>query len=148
MPALHSVLLIQYNAFHRVFTTLVGTIKCTIGPLHTLHLCIGLHVQSLIIIIIEGGAYSVFKRSACLILWPMRWVPFWGRPLRCHKYKWKNDFFFLILEMVTIIYCKAQQSNALLKYILFMSSLGVGDTYIDLCMTCSTISQAVQQYQL
>ena len=58
MPALHSVLLIQYNAFHRVFTTLVGTIKCTIGPLHTLHLCIGLHVYSLIIIIIEGGAYS------------------------------------------------------------------------------------------
>ena len=70
MPAEHSVLLIQYNAFHRVFTTLVGTIKCTIGPLHTLNLCIGLHVYSLIIIIIEGGAYSVFKESACLILWP------------------------------------------------------------------------------
>ena len=93
MPALHSVLLIQYNAFHRVFTTVVGTIKCTIGPLHTLHLCIGLHVYSLIIIITEGGAYSVFKKSACLILWPMRWAPFLGRLLRCYKYKWKNDFF-------------------------------------------------------
>ena len=32
-----------------MFTTLVGTIKCTIGPLHTLYsLCIGLHVHSLI----------------------------------------------------------------------------------------------------
>ena len=85
MPASYSVLLIQYNAFHRVFTTMVGTIKCTIGPLHTLLLCIGLHVYSLIIIIIEGGAYSVFKKSACLILWPDRWAPFWGRPLRCYK---------------------------------------------------------------
>ena len=42
---------------------MVGTIKCTIGPLHTLHLCIGLHVYSLIIIIIEGGAYSVFQEK-------------------------------------------------------------------------------------
>ena len=29
----------------------------------------------------------------------------------------------------------------------FISWLGVGDTYIDLCMSCSTISQAAQQRQ-
>ena len=120
MPALHSVLLIQYNAFHRVFTTVVGTIKCTIGPLHTLHLCIGLHVYSLIIIIIEGGAYCVFKKSTCLILWPDEVGTFLGEAAKVlqNNTNGKMTFFlFLILEMVRIIYCKAQQSNALLQYI-------------------------------
>ena len=121
MPALHSVLLIQYNAFHRVFTTVVGTIKCTIGPLHTLHLCIGWHVYSLIIIIIEGGAYGVFKTSACLILWPMRWAPFLGRLLRC--YKWKNDFFSSLFWRWSQ-YCKAHQSNALLQYMYVLAGHG------------------------
>ena len=146
MPALHSVLLIQYNAFHRVFTTVVGTIKCTIGPLHTLHLCIGLHVYSLIIIIIEGGAYGVFKTSACLILWPMRWAPFPGRLLRCYKYKWKNVFFLLNPGDGHNI---AKPTNRMPCYSTCMSWLGMGDTYtyIDLCMTCSTLSQAAQQCQ-
>ena len=61
-----------------MFTTVVGTIKCTIGPLHTLHLCIGLHVYSLIIIITEGGAYSVFKKSACLIFMAHEVSTFFG----------------------------------------------------------------------
>ena len=33
-------------------------------------------------------------------------------------------------------------------YSTFMSWLGLGDTSIDLCMTCSTISQTAQQRQL
>ena len=101
-----------------MFTTLVGTVKCTKGPLHTLHLCIGLHGYSLIVIIIEGGAYSVFKKSACLILWPDEVSTFLGEVTKVLQIQMENDFFlFLILEMVTIIYCKARQSNALLRYI-------------------------------
>ena len=33
------------------------------------------------------------------------------------------------------------------SYSTCMSWLGMGDTYIDLCMTCSTISQVAQQRQ-
>ena len=60
-----------------------------------------------------------------------------AKVLQIQMEKW-FFFLFLILEMVTVIYCKAQQSNALLQYI---------NTYINLCMTCSTISQAAQQHQ-
>ena len=119
MPALHSVLLIQSNClsssvyntgwysqvYHRPIThfTLMCWFAC--------------------IIIIEGGAYSVFKKSACLILWPMRWAAFWGRPLRCYKYKWKNDF-FSFLNPGDGHNCKAHQSNALLQYIYVLAGHG------------------------
>ena len=76
-----------------MFTTLVGTVKCTKGPLHTLHLCIGLHGYSLIVIIIEGGAYSVFKKSACLILWPDEVSTFLGEVTKVLQIQMENDFF-------------------------------------------------------
>ena len=122
-----------------MFTTVVGTIKYTIGPLHTLHLCIGLHVYYLIIIIIEGGAS--FKKSTCLILWPMRWAPFWGRRGVTNT-NGKMNFSFLNPGYSHI--CRAHQSNALLQYMYVLA--GHGDTYIDLCMTRSTINQPVQQH--
>ena len=86
-----------------------------------INLCIGLHIYYLIIVIIEGGAYSRIK-SACLILWPMRWAPFSGRPLRCYKYKWKNDFFFL--NPRDGHNCKAHQSNPLLQYMYVLAGHG------------------------
>ena len=38
-------------------------------------------------------------------------------------------------------------TNHMPSYSTCMSWLGMGDTYIDLCMTCSTISQVAQQRQ-
>ena len=51
---------------------------------------------------------------------------------RCYKYRYSHI-------------CGAHQSNALLQYMYVL--VGHGDTYIDLCMTRSTINQPVQQHQ-
>ena len=118
-----------------MFTTVVGTIKCTIGPLHTLHLCIGLHVYYLIIIIIEALVWDYGPWGGHL---------FGGGCWCVTNTNGKMIFSFLNPGYSHI--CRAHQSNALLQYMHVLA--GHGDTYIDLCMTRSTINQPVQQHQL
>ena len=101
-----------------MFTTVVGTIKCTIGPLHTLHLCIGLHVYYLIIIVIEALVWDYGPRGGHLFGG--------GEVLQIQMEKW--IFFFLILDTVTF----AEPTNQMPCYSTCMSWWGMG----ILTLTC------------